>query len=82
MIIMNKDLVYYTEKENHQRNKNRGFINEVKVDSINDHSVNPSWQLDSKSIEKNKTKVRNKFGILQQLQKRLWWKYNQTLPSN
>ena len=39
MIIMNKDLVYYTEKENHQRNKNRGFINEVKVDSINDHSV-------------------------------------------
>ena len=55
----NEDLIYYAEKENHRRNYNRGFINEVRDGSINNSSVSRSRQLDSKSIEPTKTKNRD-----------------------
>ena len=52
----NEDIIYYAEKENHRRNYNRGFINDVRDHSINGSSVSRSRQLDSKNIEATKTK--------------------------
>ena len=55
----NEDPVYYAEEENHRRNYNRGFLNEVRDGSINGSSVNRSRQLNFKNIEPTKTTLNN-----------------------